>query len=84
MIASGRMLGPNVRVHLKMLDIEPCINSLRGCAMELEDCAYPLLDRVGYGFDPKEMLSDCDIVICLGGFPRKAWNGKKRITRKKC
>ena len=44
MIASGRMFGPNVRVHLKMLDIEPCVNSLRGCAMELEDCAYPLLD----------------------------------------
>jgi malate dehydrogenase len=84
MIASGKMLGPNTHVVLKLLDIEPAMNGLRGCAMELEDCAYPLLDKVEYGFDPKQMFADCDIVICLGGFPRKAGMERKELLQKNC
>lgn len=43
MIASGRMLGPETRIELNLLDIPQCEEALRGVAMELQDCAFPLL-----------------------------------------
>ena len=42
-IASGQMLGPDQPVVLRMLEIEPAMKSLEGVAMELDDCAFPLL-----------------------------------------
>jgi len=43
MIASGRMLGANTRLELNLLDIPQCEESLRGVAMEIQDCAFPLV-----------------------------------------
>src|SRR3990167_2236004 len=45
-IASGQMLGPDTEIELKLLELEPALSSLRGVAMELEDCAFPLLKNV--------------------------------------
>ena len=42
-IAAGEMLGPNQPVILQMLEITPALEALKGVAMELEDCAFPLL-----------------------------------------
>ena len=82
MIAGGRMFGGKVRVHLKMLDIEPMMKTLEGVAFELEDCAYPLLEKVEFGFDPKEMFADCDVIVCLGGFPRKEGMERKELLER--
>ena len=43
-IAAGEMLGPNQPVILQMLEITPALDALKGVAMELEDCAFPLLE----------------------------------------
>ena len=43
LVASGQTLGPNQRIILHLLDIEPMVAKLKGLVMELEDCAYPLL-----------------------------------------
>lgn len=42
-MASGQTLGPNQRIILHLLDIEPMVAKLKGLVMELEDCAYQLL-----------------------------------------
>ena len=71
LIASGETFGPDQPIDLKMLDIAPMMGILEGVAMELQDCAYPLLTDVKYSADPKEMFKDIDIGIFVGGFPRK-------------
>ena len=82
MIASGQMFGPDVSVHLKILDIEACVGKLKGVAFELYDCAYPLLDKIEFGFDPKHMFADCDVIVCLGGFPRKEGMERKELLQR--
>ena len=42
-IAAGEMLGPNQPIILQMLEITPALEALKGVAMELDDCAFPLL-----------------------------------------
>ena len=58
------------------------VNTLKGVAFELEDCAYPLLEKVEFGCDPKEMFADCDVVVCLGGFPRKEGMERKELLER--
>jgi malate dehydrogenase len=82
MIASGYMLGPNTHIILNLLDIPQCEDSLRGVVMELQDCAYHLLDSVAYGSDPRAMLQDVDIAIFVGGFPRKAGMERKELLQR--
>ena len=45
-IAAGEMLGPQTKVSLQLLEIPPALEALGGVAMELQDCAFPLLDNV--------------------------------------
>lgn len=71
MIASGQIFGSRTSIHLTMLEIEGMESVLKGMAMELEDGAYPLLSSIEYGYDPKEMFKDCDVIIFLGGAARK-------------
>jgi malate dehydrogenase len=82
MIASGQMLGPHTRIALALLDIPQAEDSLRGVAMELQDCAYPLLDSITYGSDPREVFRDVDLAIFLGGFPRKAGMERKELLQR--
>lgn len=79
LLASGDIFGPEQPIHLRMLDIEPCMESLKGLSMELLDSAYPLLKKVEYGFNAKEMLKDIDIGVFIGGFPRKAGMERKEL-----
>ena len=46
-IASGAMFGPNRPVELRILEITPALKSAEGVIMELDDCAFPLLSKVG-------------------------------------
>lgn len=71
-IASGEMLGSNRPVVLQMLEITPALDALRGVAMELEDCAFPLLDGMVQTDDPEEAFDQADLALLVGAMPRKA------------
>ena len=71
-IASGAMLGDDQPVILQMLEITPALNALRGVAMELEDCAFPLLAGVVETDDPDVAFGDADVALLVGAMPRKA------------
>lgn len=71
-IASGEMLGPDQPVILQLLEIPPAMNALAGVAMELDDCAFPLLADVVQTDDPNVGFSDADYALLVGSMPRKA------------
>ena len=82
MIASGQLLGPDAKIDLALLDIPQCEDGLRGVAMEIQDAAYPLLNSIKFGSDPREIFRDLDIIIFLGGFPRKAGMERKELLQR--
>jgi malate dehydrogenase len=71
-VASGEMLGPNQPVILQLLEITPALDALRGVAMELEDCAFPLLEDVVQTDDPNTAFGDASYALLVGSVPRKA------------
>jgi malate dehydrogenase len=70
-IASGSMLGPDQPVALQLLEITPALDALRGVAMELEDCAFPLLSEVVQTDDADVAFGDVDVALLVGAMPRK-------------
>ncbi len=70
-IASGEMLGPDQPVILQMLEITPALGALEGVAMELEDCAFPLLAGMTMTDDAEEAFADSDYALLVGAMPRK-------------
>lgn len=70
-IASGAMLGPDTPVVLQMLEITPALEALDGVAMELEDCAFPLLSGMVKTDDAEEAFADADLALLVGAMPRK-------------
>ncbi|RYF23170.1 MAG: malate dehydrogenase [Oxalobacteraceae bacterium] len=70
-VASGQMFGPNTRVSLQLLELESALPSLRGTIMELEDCAFPLLDAVTATANPDEAFEGAHWVLMVGSVPRK-------------
>ncbi len=71
-IASGALLGPDTPVALQMLEITPALGALEGVAMELDDCAFPLLAETVRTDDAEVAFGDADIVFFVGAMPRKA------------
>lgn len=71
-IASGQMLGPDQPVRLQLLEIpDPkAQKALQGVALELEDCAFPLLHGVSMGAGARDAFRDADIAILVGSRPR--------------
>ena len=69
-IASGAMLGEDQPVILQMLEITPALDALRGVAMELEDCAFPLLAGMEAHSDPMTAFKDTDYALLVGARPR--------------
>jgi len=69
-IASGEMLGPNQPVILQMLEITPALEALKGVAMELEDCAFPLLAGMVCTDDAALAFKDSDYALLVGARPR--------------
>lgn len=69
-IAAGEMLGPNQPVILQMLEITPALEALKGVAMELEDCAFPLLAGMVCTDDANEAFKDSQYALLVGARPR--------------
>lgn len=69
-IASGEMLGPNQPVILQMLEITPALEALKGVAMELEDCAFPLLAGMVCTDQAEVAFKDSDYALLVGARPR--------------
>jgi malate dehydrogenase len=71
-IASGQMLGKEQPVILQLLEIpdEKAQKALRGVMMELDDCAFPLLQSMVAASDPKVAFKDVDVALLVGARPR--------------
>lgn len=78
-IASGDMLGKDQPVILQLLDIEAAMSSLKGVVMELEDCAFPLLQQISTSHDPYTAFKDADIAILVGARPRSKGMERKDL-----
>ena len=70
-IASGQLLGPDQPVVLRMLEIEPALKSLEGVAMELDDCAFPLLAGMELTSQLKAAFEGSSWALLVGSIPRK-------------
>jgi malate dehydrogenase len=70
-IASGQMLGMETEVELQLLELEQALPALKGVAMELEDCAFPLLKNIVLTSDLNTAFKDANWVVCVGSMPRK-------------
>lgn len=71
-IASGQLLGPDQPVVLRLLEIEPAMQALGGVAMELDDCAFPLLAGIETTSDLKIAFDGTNWALLVGSIPRKA------------
>jgi malate dehydrogenase len=69
-IAAGEMLGPNQPVILQMLEITPALDALKGVAMELEDCAFPLVAGIVCTDQADIAFKDTDYALLVGARPR--------------
>jgi malate dehydrogenase len=78
-IASGAMLGDDQPVILQLLEITPALDGLRGVAMELEDCAFPLLAGIEQTDDPNLAFGDIDYALLVGSRPRSKGMERKDL-----
>jgi len=78
-IASGEMLGPNQPVILQMLEITPALEALNGVAMELEDCAFPLLAGMVCTDQAEVAFKDTDFALLVGARPRGSGMERKDL-----
>ena len=69
-IASGQMLGEDTRVELSLLEIPQAVKAAEGVAMELDDCAFPLLARVDISDDPNYAFDGVQVALLVGARPR--------------
>src|SRR3954449_9277916 len=69
-IASGQMLGPDEKVRLRLLEIPDALKAAEGTAMELVDCAFPLLRSIDITSDPNEAFDGINVALLIGARPR--------------
>src|SRR5215471_5208803 len=69
--ASGEVFGPNQKIILQLLEIPQAMQGLEGVAMELDDCAFPLLENIVVTDDPNRAFDGCNWALLVGSFPRK-------------
>src|SRR5690348_17619709 len=69
-IAAGDMLGPDQPVILHLLEITPSLPALQGVVMELNDCAFPTLNKIVATDDAKVAFRDCQVALLVGARPR--------------
>jgi malate dehydrogenase len=70
-LASGAVFGNDVKVELNLLEITPALPALEGVVMELQDCAFPLLQRVNITDDVNQAMSGVNWAVLVGAMPRK-------------
>ena len=69
-VASGQLLGPDQPVNLNLLEITPTLPALQGVVMELNDCAFPLVNRITATDDAKIAFKDANVALLVGARPR--------------
>src|SRR5919107_6125420 len=69
-IASGHLLGPGKPVHLALLEVPQAVKAAEGTALELFDCAFPLLKSVDIYDDPKQAFDGANVAVLVGARPR--------------
>src|SRR5271170_7052642 len=69
-IASGAMLGPDTQVALRLLEVPAAVKAAEGTAMELDDCAFPLLASIDIADDPVASFDGVDVALLVGARPR--------------
>jgi len=70
-LASGSVFGPDTSVELQLLELEHALPALEGVKMELDDCAFPLLNKIVTTSDPNVAFKDIDWGLLVGSVPRK-------------
>jgi len=78
-IASGALLGPDQPVILQLLEIAPALGPLEGVAMELDDCAFPLLRGLVQTDKPEVAFGDADVALLVGSRPRAKGMERKEL-----
>ena len=71
-IAAGGLLGPDRPVRLRLLEIEPALKAAEGTAMELDDCAFPLLQGIDITADARAAFDGTNVALLVGARPRTA------------
>jgi len=69
-IASGQLLGPDTSVHLSLLEIPAAVKAAEGTAMELDDCAFPLLAGIDISDDANRAFDGVNVALLVGARPR--------------
>jgi malate dehydrogenase len=69
-IASGQMLGPDQPVIMQLLEVTPALKALEGVKMEIDDCAFPLVEGFVLTDDPNVAFKDADYALLVGARPR--------------
>jgi len=69
-VASGAMLGPDQPINIHLLEITPTLGALQGVVMELNDCAFPTLNKIVATDDAKVAFKDCHYAMLVGARPR--------------
>jgi malate dehydrogenase len=69
-IASGQLLGPDTPVHLSLLEIPQALKAVEGTAMEIDDCAFPLVAGVDISDDPNKAFDGASVALLIGARPR--------------
>jgi malate dehydrogenase len=69
-IASGQLLGPDTKVQLNLLEIPDAVKAAEGTALELFDCAFPLLESVDIHDDPSQAFDGVNVAMLVGARPR--------------
>ena len=80
-IAAGEMFGPDTPVALQLVEIPKAMDALEGVAMEIDDCAFPLLDEMTLNDNPKDGFDGANIAILVGGMPRSSGMERADLIR---
>ena len=78
-IASGQLCGSNQPVILQLLEIPPAMGALEGVAMELDDCAFPLLKQIELSDQADEAFNEANIALLVGSRPRSKGMERKDL-----
>ncbi len=81
-IAAGDMLGADQPVILHLLEIPPAMGALKGVVMELNDCAFPLVQGIVPTDDPNVAFKDADYALLVGSMPRKKGMERSDLLQK--
>lgn len=81
LLCNGSVFGNNTKIQLRLLDVPGAIKTLEGVVLELQDCSYSLVDDIKFGDNPREMFEGCDVVVFIGGFPRKQGMERKELLK---